>query len=646
MRLLSRSFLAALAGGLLGAAILTAAYLRESGLTFEMNAPLPAYVSGVYSDERDGSVSFAWTDGHTGIDLRRLDRHAPWSCTLRFRAFRPEGVPMPNVRVLVDSAQAASVTAAPEFHDLQFAIPAGPRGARLTIYADPTFTPGTKDTRTLGIQIDRLHCKPDAMAWPPSRAMQQVAASAGFVGFMFSLLLFPLAVSLVSALAVAAGASLLLTTGGAIYGDYSSDVFRMTVFVVLAAGVLITSIERARGERFSNTARAVGAISVVALLLKIAGLLHPAKPVIDAMFHAHRLDWVVGGRYFFTQPFVGDVEMPYAIGLYVFAWPWTWIFTDHVGLIRIVTAASDVLAGLLLYPLVGRALGDRRAGALAVLFYNLAPLPYTMLGNANLTNMFGQSVALVVMAAAVLWNLDLRRLVPFVVFTALVTWAFSSHVSTITMLLATLGALAVLYFWRGDQNQRRAAIAIAVACVAALALSWLIFYQHFSDEISAAFTRMFSGGSSTTPATAEEAARGYMSVPDRVKNLFAQAGREGGWPILILASIGAWSIWRRGIRDRLVSALIAWAAMWLVFSTSSVFSRLDQEYVRYVTEFLGRINLAVLPLVAILAGRGAAAGWSEETPATARTLLRTVSVVLIAWAVVVAVQSILGWFYR
>ena len=105
----------------------------------------------------------------------------------------------------------------------------------------------------------------------------------------------------------------------------------------------------------------------MALWLKLIALLHPAKPVVDALFNAHRLDWVLAGKYYFTQPFIGGVEMPYAIGLYVFASLWTWITSDHTALIRGVTAASDVAAGALLYPIVLRAWGQRRTAVLAVL---------------------------------------------------------------------------------------------------------------------------------------------------------------------------------------------------------------------------------------------------------------------------------------
>ncbi len=393
----------------MGAAALIAAYSRNPGLSFEMDAAPPAFVTGVYGSERDASSTFVWTSDRVAVDVRELDRRAPWSCTIRFRGPRPEGLPPPTVDVFVDAAKVASVLAPPDYLDLGFNVPAGGKALLLTMNVSPTFTPRTADTRRLGVQIDRLQCRPAAMAWPPAWPLMRTAFASAFAAVMFVLMGLSLGAALLSSAVVAVGAAVMLVTAAAVYGDYSNTIANLTVWITLLTGVFMTSAERVASRRFTPAARAVFAISAVALILKLFGLMHPGKPDIDAVFHAHRLEWVMGGKYYFTQPFVGGVEMPYAIGLYVFAWPWTWLVSNHVALIRTVAAASDVVAGALLYPVLVRAWADRKTAVLAVLFYQLAPLGYAVLGNANLTNLFGQSVALVVMAAAVSWNLDVRR---------------------------------------------------------------------------------------------------------------------------------------------------------------------------------------------------------------------------------------------
>src|SRR4030095_7302320 len=97
------------------------------------------------------------------------------------------------------------------------------------------------------------------------------------------------------------------------------------IAVWISAGLVAFSrgLDSIRPEPLTTAARIGIAISAVALYVKLAALLHPSKLVIDAVFQAHRLEWVLTGRYFFTQTMPSGVQFPYAIALYVFAAPWT-----------------------------------------------------------------------------------------------------------------------------------------------------------------------------------------------------------------------------------------------------------------------------------------------------------------------------------
>src|SRR6188474_2640086 len=112
MGAIGRSVIAAIVGASLGAGALAAAYARDPGLSFEMDARMPRFVSGIYAGEHDASGSFAWTSGQVVIDIDDIDRRSPWSCTLRFRAPRPPGYPVPTVDITVDEARITSVPAA------------------------------------------------------------------------------------------------------------------------------------------------------------------------------------------------------------------------------------------------------------------------------------------------------------------------------------------------------------------------------------------------------------------------------------------------------------------------------------------------------------------------------------------------------
>jgi hypothetical protein len=640
-----RALLAGVVGALAAALSLVGAYFMHPGLEYEMDRPLPSFIVGMYGNEHDAQSSYAWTSGHVVADIPGLDRQVSWSCTLRFRKARPENQPGPTVSVDVDGQPWRTLTAPSEYQDLGIVLE--PRtnvvGAQIAITVDPTFVPGGADPRTLGVQVDRFLCRPSSpLVRPPSNTLSNAALATGIFAAGLALIGLSLSSAMIAASAIGLGQTLMLAIGSGMYGGYSAMLPWLALGVVFPAFVIARTTELVRRQSLSlsSSARFVIAVAASVMYLKMTGLLHPAKPVIDALFHAHRLDWVLEGRYFFVQPMPDGVTFPYAIGLYVFAAPWAWVTSDHVALIRAATVAADVIAGALLYPVLVAAWSDRRAAALASVLYQLAPLPLAMLANANLTNIFGESMALATIMAAVAWTLAPKRYGTLLGFAAVTAWALCSHVSTVTTLSFTLAVLAVLYWWRGDLTRRRAAYAIAIATALALVFAWVAYYGHFMDTYRMAYAQMFVPKGAPTTVDV----KGNMGTVDRVRDLFRQVSACYGWPMLILAAGGVWSLARRRERDRLTSALIAWAVVWIVFSASTVFAGVGDQYVRYSAEFLGRINLATLPLVAILAARGAGLGLEPTTPTYLRWPLQVIAIGLLAWIVFIGLNAWLGWF--
>jgi hypothetical protein len=109
-----------------------------------------------------------------------------------------------------------------------------------------------------------------------------------------------------------------------------------------------------------------------------------------------------------------------------------------------------------------------------------------------------------------------------------------------------------------------------------------------------------------------------------------------GWPILLLAAVGAWRFGVARTRDRLLCAVLAWGAAYLVFLGVALM-RVDVQYQRYSYEFVGRVAFATYPAAAILAGQGAAWAWR------AGTVARLASAALLLSAVIVGMQGWLGW---
>ena len=446
------------AGGAVASAIcIVLSYSWHPALALEMDRDLPRRIaSGLYPVERSGDLTFAWTSRRADIKLPGLNRRHVWTCAVRFRGARSDGSTQPTVDVAVDGITADSVSATNDFQDVQVSLPIrdSGEGAVVSLTSSQTIVPGPSDSRELGIQIDRAECRPagGVFSFPPWQTVRDAALSTAIFGAAFALASASLTVAAIATGLVAIVQSLPLSAGPAPYIGFSGDMLWFAFWIALTMVALVKLLERWRGSALENAASVAVMFSGAALYVKLLGLLHPSKLPVDAVFHAHRFEWVLDGRYFFTQPMPGGVTFPYAIGLYVFAAPWSLIAHDHVALLRVVVSAAQVVAGALLYPLIANGMARSRAAVLAVVLINVVPLTYGLVGNANLTNAFGEAVALATMVSASM--LPARRDLAAAGLFLLSALAFLSHVSTFALLGVTLVSLCILYRWRGESLLR------------------------------------------------------------------------------------------------------------------------------------------------------------------------------------------------
>jgi hypothetical protein len=287
--------------------------------------------------------------------------------------------------------------------------------------------------------------------------------------------------ALCGALLLAAAQAVSFSTVPAAYTDYLGSMMRTAAWIAAAAVLMVKIVERRTRQPLDTPAAVVAAFSAGALFVELSALLHPAKLPVDAVFHAHRLQAVLDGHYFFTQPMPDGVRFPYAIALYVVAAPWTALTQDHVALLRIVVSAAHAVSGALLYMMVVRTWGDRFTGAGAVVLFHLVPLPYVILGNANLTYAFGQSMAFMALAAATVWRLRLRDVAQFAGLLMLATVAFLSHVGVFPILLATLIAVAAVYRLLGGTGLRAPARVVLLAAALAAIVSVVSYYGRVGE---------------------------------------------------------------------------------------------------------------------------------------------------------------------
>jgi hypothetical protein len=521
-------------------------------------------------------------------------------------------------------------------------------GLKLGMNASRTFVPGPGDPRELGVQINSLSCQPVARASSPDRAVVTAALTGGIFGALFAALGAGALAAVAGIAAIAVAQMSPLALGLAPYTVYQERALWAAVWIGLATLLVVKFLEWRAGRGLGAAARFVAAFSAGAAFLKLLALLHPDKSVIDALFHAHRLEYVLAGRYFFTQEMPGGVQFPYAIALYVFAAPWAAITRDHIALLRIVTSASEAVAGVLLCWAMLRTSGDGLAIAIAIVLFHAIPGSYEVMGNANLTNAFGQSAAIAAMSVGAVLATSNRAWPLAILLALLAAIGFLSHVSTFALLGGMLICLAVLYRWKGVDEVRRAALAVAVAtCVAAFVA---IGSYYARPEFIAAYKTTQNarareiaaqpGTSSGESAEAPQLTGGAVPVRSfgaRVVEGFGQALRSIGWPILLLAALGAWQVYTAADRG----ALKLWVTAWLIASGTLVLFGIVAPggvgHQRQALEFIARAAYAGAPAFVVLGAIGFSRAWSSSRP------LGLAAAALSFYAIADASRTWLGW---
>ncbi|MEZ5318013.1 MAG: hypothetical protein R2752_11485 [Vicinamibacterales bacterium] len=676
-----RLLTAAVTGAVLGAAAFSIAYARHPQITLEMDRPVDAVARGFYAEERAGDETFAWTGRTASVDLPGLDRRSAWTCDVRVRAGRGAPLVLPALATAVDGLATGTTAVTNDYADVRIPLPARPDrpGARIDLGVSDPFTPGGGDTRELGVIVDRLACAPDAGAKvrPPAGTMGRAALAGGILGAALVLAgLGPLATLAVLVVATVAQA-IPLAAGLGPFSSLPGTAVRLALGAGSALVVGIRATDLLRGTPITTAARLASAVAAAAGYLELVALLHPAKPVIDAVFQAHRLQWILDGRFYFTQPMPNGVQFPYAIALYVFAAPWTLLTSDYVALLRVVVIGAGAAASIGLYAAVARDWQDRAAGVVAVALAHLVPLTYVVIGNANLPNAFGQSVALVAIVCAATCDVGDRAWRGRLLLFGIATVAMLSHVSTIALLASTLAATGALFWMAGGSaagggaagggsaggasaggeramTTGRAALrasgrGVLIATAAAVVASVVVYYGHFPevyerlDRLRGTVTEGPAGERSAGPV-ADAPSRPVTGAPDtpasplgtRLMDGGAAIAAAFGWPMILLALAGLWTL-RFRPPDRLTLAIAGLGLASVAFFLVGVVPRIEGSFERYALEFVGRVALAAIPGVVILAARGTTFLWGTGLAG------RAGASVLLLWTMADGAGAWLAW---
>ena len=633
----------AVIGALVASAALTVATFVNPSILIDFDADLPRPIaSGFYPAERTTQETFAWTAALATITLRDIDREVPWSCVIRMRGARPAGLPEPEAALGVDGITVRTEPAGPAYREFELEAPASSRARSLslTIRTTPTFVPGPSDKRELGVQVDSIRCSPasGARASVPSSTLVAVACAGAAFGALFATL-SPLLMATAAVILLSTALAFVVSRGMATYSAAYVD-WILPVALWITIPVLAFLMLRFWRRRPVHAAAAfVIGFSCAVLFLKIIALLHPSKDVVDALFHAHRLDAVLAGNYFFTQLMPGGVRFPYAIGLYVTAAPWARLVPDHVALLRIVVCVFEAVAAALLYVAIARSWKDHLAGASAVVLYHAAPLPYLIIGYANLTFAFAQSVSVMTLVAAVVLPFRPRWVWAALALVLIAGLAFLSHVGVFPVVALSLVALGVLYYWRGGAELRAASLCVLGTTIIAAGLAIGLYYARF-PEVWSTLDRIRSPVAAApaegTPGAGSNTGPAPLSIAERAARAAAHGRDDYGLPLLLLAIPGLWLGWK-GPRDRLTLGLAAWGIGFAAFLAFRIIAPVDARLQRYADEFIDRLYYITLPVIAVLAARAAASAWRTGA------LARWVGVVLVLAAAVLAAARWAAW---
>jgi hypothetical protein len=402
------------------------------------------------------------------------------------------------------------------------------------------------------------------------------------------------------ALLVGWGEAALLAHGVGPYSEYPSRILALAAG--LGSGMLaaVWSAGAIRRQRFTPAAIGAVAVSLAACYLKLLMLLHPDMPIGDGVFHAHRFEYVLAGRLYFTSLTPDNYAFPYPVFLYVVSSPFAWLTSDtleRVALLRIMVTVADVAAATLLYWMIVRATSDRLAGLAGVVWYHVIPMTAWIMTEGALTNAFAQTLFVASLALVVGLPVDRTSRGTIVVLTIVAAAALLTHPSTCAILVGVLTATGALYAWHGGALRSAAAgvvVATASAAAVAIALYYAWFPSVYVSELGRAASASVSGAAAPAAPLGARLARAAW-----FGNIYF------GWPAAATAAIGAWRLARYGSSPRLMLLLVGWAGICVVFLGVGILTPVEMRY-----------HFAAFPALAIAAGF--ACSWAWRGGAAAR----------------------------
>lgn len=569
-----------------------------------------AVLRGVHGREANPFEDYRWTKERAAIAFPNLsDRYR--IVRIRAHGWRPEGISPPCVRIVIAERQWGAFQTDRALRTYAILLPDAASSS--TIQASlisETYTP-PDDTRTIGIAIDWIAL--GALGTPGNPATGQFAGQALLLGLALALIVLlalPGAVAVVCGLLASAtlvGLNIIepLWVGLGLT-HWIAVVALLAGATWLAAPRLVRALERmtavdsrphpSPGAWITHAqARIAWALLVAALLVRLAGAVHPLFDARDVHVHTRWLKTVASGQLFFysTPAEFQNRQTFNPPAAYIVLLPLHLALGDMRLTVQAGVAALDALIALLLL-LIARELGlSARAGLFAMALYVALPISMTMMWWGFAANAIAQTWWVLL-----LWLLLRLTRAPdwslFALFTMVMVLCLTTHIGAVATLAAFLG-LVVLTGWRVlPRNGWRALVAGLSLAVTGVALVYVV---------PAAAPLANVPRSPITLDLVASFTEGLVLWPERV-NLVQRALSLGFLPpILALAAVGLPLLftarWRHPLQRILVLAILA---VCVVFFLSYVFLQLLTRYIYFATPLVCLAAGAALARLAVRPG--------------------------------------------
>ena len=603
--------------------------IAESGWTRRSRA---AFIpQGFHPAELNSSTghSFSWTRPHATLEFPGLRRGRAHRVRILVRGIRPAGQPPAELRISVDGQLTWSGAVPGDASEVTFEIPrASAAGAVVSIDVPVPFVPGGADKRELGVLVDRIDIAPINSSFVP-RALTFGTLALSVFMTVLALRLCGVhgSIGAIAGAGVAVGFTWLLLQDAAFLGDYPARLMKISAGALVAA-VIVYAL-RARWPVIAGVPEwgTAAGLVLAASAFKLGVFWHPLAIVGDGIFQVHRAMVVHGGQYFFTsitpKPFF---EFPYPVALYVFAQPfWSWFpgELDLLRLLRTVNIVGDGIAGVVLYAALRRQWGNRAMALACAVLWPFATAPLQALSNANLTNLFGQSM-FAAAVAGIAWmaaapSLSLAAMAAVLAFLVI---AFLSHFGTVTVGLATMGVIAVVLVMLGKGHTRRLGFGVLGLMLAAIAIAWVLYYSDstFRDVYRRSWAAVAARES-------DDSSKIVASPAVKLERWWSGTGDDYGRPgvaVILAAVLGVVFLLRQrgslNIRGGAGLVFIAWLFAWLALTALGV-----------LTPLTLRANLAVAPALIALSAIAIGTIASYSSSSRYAGLAAATLAVLVAW---------------